>query len=98
MEKRIYELDTLETEGFIHFSNLDQVVPVADYLYKGENDLILLCVDENKTEHKMVFEDLKGHGVFPHLYGPLNSNEVEKVYEFPCDDDGSFSLPADLES
>ena len=91
-----YSIDSLKTDGFIHFSTKEQVVDVANYLYKGKRDLVLLCVDENKTTHKVVFEDLKGHGIFPHLYGPLNLDAVLRVVNFPVGTDGIFVLPKNL--
>ena len=88
-----YTVDSLHEEGFIHFSKRDQVIEVANFLYKGEPDLLLLFVDEGQTKQKMVFEDLKGHGEYPHLYCPLNLDAVVRVVEFPCGQDGRFSFP-----
>ena len=53
-----YFVESLEKEGFIHCSNKDQVVDVANDLFKGKSGLVLLVVDEGKLSSKVVFEDL----------------------------------------
>lgn len=40
-----YAGGALATEGFIHCSTADQVVEVANCLFRGVNDLILLRID-----------------------------------------------------
>jgi uncharacterized protein (DUF952 family) len=34
--------------------------------------------------------------IFPHIYGDLNLDAVDKVLEFPCQENGGFNLPPDL--
>jgi uncharacterized protein (DUF952 family) len=41
-----------------------------------------------------VDEDLyRANEKFPHVYGPIPVHAVFDVVPFPCDEDGSFSLP-----
>ena len=89
-----YRGNTLETEGFIHCSLPEQAVPVADALYKGRTDLVLLCIDENKVAADVRYEDCYDSGqAFPHIYGPLNLDAVVSVVDFPPNADGTFTLP-----
>lgn len=96
----IYRPKSLENEGFIHFSHTDQVVSVANSLYKGREDLLLLRVYipllEGELKEEPPLEAPMSGLIFPHLYGELNLSAVDKVFEFPCDKNGTFSLPEDL--
>jgi len=38
-----------------------------------------------------------GGDVFPHIYGPINSDAVLGEIPFPPQPDGSFDLPAEVE-
>lgn len=92
-----YRGDTLDAEGFIHFSSPDQVVRVANARFQGHTGLLLLIVDPEKLTSPLKFEppfeDNEGNEVFPHLYGALNLDAVIQVLEFPPNADGTFSLP-----
>ena len=54
----VYAPDSLQTEGFIHFSTAAQVVGVANRFYAAEPDLVLLIVDDTNAENseKVKFE------------------------------------------
>lgn len=47
-DKGEYRGDTLESEGFIHCSKRDQVLAVANALFSGRRDLILLLLQTSK--------------------------------------------------
>lgn len=91
-----YRADTLEADGFIHASTPEQVVRVADALYRGLADLVLLCVDESRIRPEVRYEAAPGGERFPHIYGPLNLDAVIAVADFPPGPDGRFALPAAL--
>ena len=91
-----YRGDTLDTQGFIHCSTKDQVVEVADYLFKGRTDLLLLVIDEDKIKSPIKYEDAGNGKLYPHIYGPLNADAVLATLEFKPKDDGSFALPTSL--
>lgn len=93
-----YAPGSFATEGFIHLSTRDQILRPANLLYRGRDDLSLLVLDASGLRSEVVFEP-GSHGeseLFPHLYGELNLDAVRRVVAFPCADDGSFALPADL--
>ena len=92
--KHEYRAPSLESEGFIHCSTPEQVTGPANGLFKGQDDLVLLCLDEAKLTARVIYEDCYDAGeVFPHVYGPINVDAVIEVVAFPCESDGSFVVP-----
>lgn len=84
--KKLYTPTSLETDGFIHFSLIEQVMSIAFYVYKDyKGNLLILEVDEKLVKPKVLLEDLRGHGRFPHVYGPLNLDAVVAIYEIEKD-------------
>jgi len=100
-----YRAASLESDGFIHCSTLIQTVDTANIFFKGENGLILICIDEEKLKPEYKYEDPSGGGLhdpsvgrlFPHVYGPINLTAVIKVIDFPTNEEGLFTLPKELE-
>jgi uncharacterized protein (DUF952 family) len=98
-----YRAASLATQGFIHCSTAEQVVPVANTIFWGQSGLILLCIDVEKLVSPVVFEppvnpqtgqpEPGSLALFPHVYGPINTNAVLRVLDFPPQADGSFMLP-----
>ena len=91
----MYRTPSLDTEGFVHLSKPDQVTAVADFLYRGRTDLVLLYVRPDRLTAELRYEALTTDEPFPHLYGPLNLNAVVRVVPFPPLPDGTFQLPAE---
>lgn len=98
-EKRgVYECASLAIEGFIHCSLKGQVCRVANFIFKGQKDLLLLEIDPLRLRAPLRFEGgcQEGAEKFPHIYGALNLNAVVDVHEFPEDESGEFFLPKAL--
>jgi uncharacterized protein (DUF952 family) len=92
-----YRADTLASEGFIHCSTREQVIRVANALFRGREDLVLLCIDSEMVETEIRYENLEGGDErFPHVYGPINLNAVVAVLDFAPQADGTFTLPEGL--
>jgi uncharacterized protein (DUF952 family) len=97
-----YAPPSLAAEGFIHCSTLEQLAATANAFYRGNRDLVVLCIEESRLGVRLRFEppadasDARASERFPHLYGPLNPGAVGRVIDFPCADDGTFTLPATL--
>lgn len=91
---------SLESEGFIHFSFAEQLAATAGRHYAGRTDLIVLRTDPTKLlDSPLIVEDSYGSGQsYPHLYGPLPVGAVTDVVPFPIGSDGSFALPAQIET
>lgn len=88
-----YRGDTLAREGFTHCSKPDQIIAVANYMFRSVQGLILLVVDETKVTSEIKYEDPGNNKLYPHIYGPLNIDAVIKTVDFPTNEDGTFSLP-----
>jgi uncharacterized protein (DUF952 family) len=87
-----YLADSLESEGFIHCSKEEQVVRVANSIYYGMEDLLLLHITVDKLWAELRWEEAEGD-VFPHIYGPINLDAVFKVEKFAAGEDGVFRYP-----
>lgn len=91
-EMGFYRADSLESEGFIHCSRDDQVAEVANFIFKGMEDLVLLHIDVDKLQAEIRWEGSVGD-VFPHIYGPIGLDAVTIVNDFAAGEDGIFSFP-----
>lgn len=88
---QVYFSDSLVSEGFIHCSTSQQVLPVANFLFRGQQDLLLLSIDSSKVQPEIRYEDVDGTA-FPHIYGALNTDAVVEVLDFVPGVDGLFEL------
>jgi uncharacterized protein (DUF952 family) len=94
-----YKPTAFATDGFIHCSHLWQVTEVANRLFRGRADLMLLEIDPHKLTCRVVEENLEGGSeLFPHVYGALPLEAVACVHPFPCRDDGGFAVPGGVGS
>lgn len=80
---------SLDEEGFIHCSYVDQVQGVADRFYRGRTDVLLLTIDPSKVDVEIRIENL-----FPHIYGPLPVEAVVRVEPVPCEKGGRLLVSA----
>src|SRR5512138_483406 len=99
-----YRAPSLETEGFIHCSTSEQVLPVAEKYYSGHNDLLLLVIDEARLSSDLKWEPPAGgapppgvpEGVpFPHIYGPINLDAVIRAVDLETGPDGRYKSPVE---
>ena len=93
LEQGAYQADTLASQGFIHCSTRVQVAAVANRIYRGQHGLVLLEIDSRRVQPEIRYENLEGGAdLYPHIYGPLNLEAVEKVIEFEPGPDGLFVM------
>jgi uncharacterized protein (DUF952 family) len=90
-----YRPEAFRREGFVHCSYRSQVVSVANRLFRGKTDLVLLEIEPARLACKVVDENLTGGAeLFPHVYSPIPMSAVVAIHPFPCDQNGAFtSLP-----
>lgn len=95
--KGSYTPVSIQAEGFIHCSNLGQVTGSANLFFKGQTHLKLLQITVDQLAAKLVYENTTGGTeLFPHLYGTLNLQAVNQVFDLGTDADGQFVLPNNI--
>ena len=53
---------------------------VGKRYFRGRQDLVMLCIDSDRVTAPVKYEDLNGEGMlFPHIYGPINTDAVTNV-------------------
>ena len=84
-------------EQFIHCSYSHQLLTVAHRFYRGQSGLVILVIESSKINSSLIEENLEGgRELYPHLYGVLPIQAVVRAIAFPCNADGSFDLPKEL--
>ncbi len=84
-------------DGFIHFSNGEQIVASAAKHRAGQNGLVLLRVDAAALGDGLKWEASRNGASFPHLYGPLPVAAVLGADDLPLGPDGRHVFPPDLD-
>ncbi|HEX2131898.1 MAG TPA: DUF952 domain-containing protein [Actinophytocola sp.] len=95
-----YRPESLDTVGFVHCADPGTVHLPADRLFRGQPDLLLLCVDPARLTVPVRWEEGDppdpGGVRFPHVYGPIDPEAVVSAHPFPPAADGTFHLPPEL--
>ena len=79
-------------DGYIHFSEEDQVEETLKKHFSNKENLVLLRVNAFKLEH-LLWEQASNGDMYPHLYSPLDTTNVVNEYELSLNEDGSYQLP-----
>ena len=79
-------------DGFIHFSEQEQIKNTLDKYFKDVPNLLLLKVKTINLEH-LLWEQASDGNMFPHLYSPLNIKYIVDELEIPLDENGNHVLP-----
>jgi uncharacterized protein (DUF952 family) len=92
-----YTTSTLGQEladvGFIHCSFAGQVQQIADLVYRGRDDVVLLEIDVALLHSPLRVESAEDGGEeFPHIYGPLNRDAVIRVTPVTMGADGTLEV------
>jgi len=92
-QKGTYGGSTKDIEdGYIHFSEEDQVSETLKKYYPNKENLVLLKVKAFNLEH-LLWEQASNGDMYPHLYAPLDIKNVENEFELLLNEDGSHELP-----
>ena len=79
-----YITPSIESEGFIHACSELQIDYVVVRFYKDKGPLALFKLDPDLITTEVKYEGATNNpelGLFPHIYGPLNTSSVVEVSE-----------------
>jgi len=82
-------------DGYIHFSDKEQLKGTLGKFFKNQKDLVLLKVDTLKLEH-LLWEQASDGNMFPHLYSLLDISNVINEYDIILNYDGTHTLPRSI--
>lgn len=81
----------LEADGFIHCSTVEYFWRVAPAFQEVQEELVLVCIDENKLRAEVRYEDADHCGrKYPHVYGLIHRDAVIDVLPFLRNADGTY--------
>jgi len=67
----------------VHCSYRHQLAAVADRLFRGRTDLVMLQIDPSRLTTPVIHENLEGGTeLFPHIYGPIPMAAVVEIHPF----------------
>ena len=75
-------------DGYIHFSDKEQLKGTLNKFFFNQKNLILLKIDTFKLD-KLIYEQASDGNMFPHLYSTLDISNVFNEYEIKSNEDGS---------
>ncbi|MDH3492464.1 MAG: DUF952 domain-containing protein [Acidobacteriota bacterium] len=74
-----YTAESLQTEGFIHCSFLEQLDGVLKRYYSDAESVVILEIDPSEIDAEVKLEKATDDELFPHIYGPINLNAVAEI-------------------
>ncbi|EMI20309.1 protein containing DUF952 [Rhodopirellula maiorica SM1] len=80
-------------DGFIHLSARDQVEETVAKHFAGQDDLVLILVDEAKLGDTIRWETSRGGALFPHVYGKIPCEAVIQTWPLRRSGDGKHQFP-----
>jgi uncharacterized protein (DUF952 family) len=87
-ENNVYKPPLFDLEGYIHFSKLSLILPIANDAYKDRDVLFLLQVTFSDDD-----KNLRWIGDNPDYYVGLDLSMVENKIQFSRDDNNQWVLP-----
>ena len=86
--------ESLESEGFVHLSNSEQLLRTANRWFRDATDLKVMVLKPDPIRENLKWEDLYDRGEeFPHLYAPIPRVAVAAVVELGRDEQGAYRWP-----
>lgn len=89
--KNTWGEDLIETDGCIHCSSVEYFWRVAPNFKYVTDDMVLLCIDEDKLISEVRYEDGDNCGrCYPHIYGVINNSAIINTLPYLRDINGQF--------
>jgi len=89
-----YRPESLQSEGFVHFSFVDQVEPTANLLFADAVNPVVVEFDPQLLP-PVVVEDSADRGEqFPHVYAAIPVSAAVAVHDLPRGADGRYHFAA----
>ncbi|MCP5456048.1 MAG: GNAT family N-acetyltransferase [Thermotogae bacterium] len=92
-----YITESFKKDGFIHCSDYNQIVRVAESNFAEKEKLTVLVIDTEKLKSKLVYEDLYMlYEKYPHIYGKINKDSVSEIFVMEKDSEGKFFISDEI--
>jgi uncharacterized protein (DUF952 family) len=87
----VYTTASLREDGFVQCATATQHATVADKLFAGRADLVLLLIDTDRLSSEIRFERSDTDSeAFPHVYGPVDLDAIFEATSYGPGPDGRF--------
>lgn len=84
----------MNTKGSTHCFPARQLIPVANWLFRGRPGLRVLVIDGPRVRSKICCENLEdGRVSFPHVHIPIDPKAVIDIFALTASPDGAFTAP-----
>ncbi len=83
-------------DGFIHFSSASQVRETAAKHFAGQDNLVLLGIDETAFGPELKWEVSRNQESFPHLYATFDVEQVSTIAILRLDEHNQHTFPNQL--
>ena len=87
-----FRAPSLESEGFIHCSNREQVARSANKFYADELEMLVLAIDPARLSSELRDEEGRPGELFPHIYGPIDREAIIEVIGLIRGPDGRWQF------
>lgn len=97
-----YKSPEFDQLGFIHCSAPEQILLVANSFFAGRTGLVMLVINKSRLKSPIRWEPPHSTGrlpgftkgtVFPHVYGPINTDAVVRTVALEPSASGIFKVP-----
>lgn len=83
--------EQINVYGFVHCSTVEYFWRIASNFSDVDEELVLVCIDENRLSSTVKYEDGDNCGrYYPHIYGLVNNSAVIAVLPFLRDEKGNY--------
>lgn len=94
LEKGVFSGASIDLQdGFIHLSTAEQAIGTAAKHFAGQNDLLLIAIEEAVLGDALKYEVSRNDDLFPHLYGTFSPDQIAWVKPLPLDANGNHVFP-----